>query len=219
MVENRTGAGGSGIGVAAVAKAIPTDTPLRQFVGPRHRSRHLSQSPIRHARSHRGGFARAVSAGDDHVARQGTQDRAGSAVKAAMAKPDSINFTSAGIGTATHLAAERFIASAGIKAVHIPHRGGAEALNDVIAGRVDFYFCPIGTAVPQISAGRVLALAVSSPNRAAALPAVPSTLERTRRPRTYSRSPRNQPPASTALRAAPRRGSGCSPPTPAHGRR
>ncbi len=61
--------------------------------------------------------------------------------------------------------------------MHIPHRGGAEALTDVIAGRVDFYFCPIGTAVPQISAGRVLALAVSSPTRAAALPAVPSTLE------------------------------------------
>ena len=74
-------------------------------------------------------------------------------VKAAKAKPDSINFASAGVGTATHLAAERFIHSAGIKAVHIPHRGGAEALTDVIAGRVDFYFCPIGTAIPHIRAG------------------------------------------------------------------
>jgi tripartite-type tricarboxylate transporter receptor subunit TctC len=98
-------------------------------------------------------------------------------VKAAKGKPDAINFASAGVGTATHLAAERFIHSAGIKAVHIPHRGGAEALTDVIAGRVDFYFCPLGTAVPQITTGRVLALAVSSPKRAAALPDVPSTLE------------------------------------------
>lgn len=98
-------------------------------------------------------------------------------VKAAKAKPGSVNFASAGVGTATHLAAERFIHSAGFQAVHIPHRGGAEALTDVIAGRVDFYFCPLGTALPQIREGRVLALAVSSPTRAAALPDVPSTLE------------------------------------------
>jgi tripartite-type tricarboxylate transporter receptor subunit TctC len=81
------------------------------------------------------------------------------------------------VGTATHLAAERFIHAAGIKAVHIPHRGGAEALTDVLAGRVDFYFCPIGTALSQIYAGRLLALAVSTPKRAGGLPSAPTTLE------------------------------------------
>src|SRR5262249_33688132 len=73
--------------------------------------------------------------------------------------------------------AERFIASAGFQATHIPYKGGPEALTDIIGGRADFYFCPLGTALPQIRSGTVLALAVSTPKRAAALPDVPSTLE------------------------------------------
>lgn len=98
-------------------------------------------------------------------------------VKAAKAKPGTANFASAGVGSATHLAAERFIQSSGIQATHIPFRGGSEALTEIIAGRIDFYFCPLGTALPQIRQGRVMALAVSSPNRTPALPDVPSTLE------------------------------------------
>jgi tripartite-type tricarboxylate transporter receptor subunit TctC len=98
-------------------------------------------------------------------------------VTAAKAKPGTINFASAGVGSATHLSAERFIASAGFQATHIPYKGGPEALTDVIAGRADFYFCPLGTALPQVRSGNVLALAVSTPQRAAALPDVPSTLE------------------------------------------
>jgi tripartite-type tricarboxylate transporter receptor subunit TctC len=98
-------------------------------------------------------------------------------VTAAKAKPGTINFASAGVGSATHLSAERFIASAGFQATHIPYKGGPEALTDVIAGRADFYFCPLGTALPQVRSGTVLALAVSTPQRAASLPDVPSTLE------------------------------------------
>jgi tripartite-type tricarboxylate transporter receptor subunit TctC len=98
-------------------------------------------------------------------------------VAAAKAKPGSINYSSAGVGTATHLSAEKFRLSAGIEAVHIPYKGGAEALADVLGGRVDFYFCPISTALPYIADGRVTALAVSTPARAADLPSVPTTLE------------------------------------------
>ena len=65
-----------------------------------------------------------------------------------------------------HLSAERFRVSAGYEAVHLPFKGGAEALTEVIAGRVDYYFCPIATAMPHIKAGRLLGLAVSSPKRA-----------------------------------------------------
>jgi tripartite-type tricarboxylate transporter receptor subunit TctC len=61
--------------------------------------------------------------------------------------------------------------------VHIPFKGGAEALTEVIAGRVEYYFCPIATALPHIRDDRLLALAVSSPQRASALPDVPTTLE------------------------------------------
>jgi tripartite-type tricarboxylate transporter receptor subunit TctC len=98
-------------------------------------------------------------------------------VAAAKAKPGSINYSSAGVGTATHLTAEKFRLSAGFEAVHIPYKGGAEALADVLGGRVDFYFCPISTALPFIADGRVVALAVSTATRASDLPNVPSTLE------------------------------------------
>jgi tripartite-type tricarboxylate transporter receptor subunit TctC len=98
-------------------------------------------------------------------------------VAAAKAKPGSINYSSAGVGTATHLSAEKFRLSAGFEAVHIPYKGGAEALADVLGGRVDFYFCPISTALPYIADGRVVALAVSTATRAPDLPSVPTTLE------------------------------------------
>lgn len=98
-------------------------------------------------------------------------------VAAAKAKPGSINYASAGVGSGTHLNAEKFRASAGFQATHIPYKGGAEALSDVIAGRVDFYFCPISTALPFIADGRVTALAVSTVSRASELPDLPSTVE------------------------------------------
>jgi tripartite-type tricarboxylate transporter receptor subunit TctC len=98
-------------------------------------------------------------------------------VHTAKATPGSINYSSAGVGTGTHLNAEKFRLSAGFAAVHIPYKGGAEALADVISGRTDFYFCPISTALPFIMDGRVVALAVSTSTRASALPNVPTTLE------------------------------------------
>jgi tripartite-type tricarboxylate transporter receptor subunit TctC len=98
-------------------------------------------------------------------------------VAAAKAKPGSFTFASVGVGSAVHLSAERFRAVAGYEAVHIPFKGGAEALTEVMAGRVDYYFCPIATALPFIREGKLLALAASSPTRASALPNVPTTLE------------------------------------------
>ncbi len=95
----------------------------------------------------------------------------------AKAKRGTINYGSAGVGTATHMSAERFRLSAGIEAVHIPYKGGAEALTDVLGGRIDFYFCPISTALPLIRDGRVLALVVSTPTRASDLPDVPTSIE------------------------------------------
>jgi tripartite-type tricarboxylate transporter receptor subunit TctC len=103
--------------------------------------------------------------------------KASDLVAAANAKPGSINYSSAGVGSATHLTAEKFRLSAGFQAVHIPYKGGTEALADVIAGRVDFYFCPISTALPFIADSRVVALAVSTATRASDLPDVPTTLE------------------------------------------
>ena len=98
-------------------------------------------------------------------------------VAAAKANPGSINYGSAGVGTATHVSAERFRTSAGFQATHVPYKGGAEALTDLLGGRIDFYFCPISTALPLIRDGKLIALAVSTPTRAPDLPDVPTTLE------------------------------------------
>jgi tripartite-type tricarboxylate transporter receptor subunit TctC len=98
-------------------------------------------------------------------------------VATAKAKAGAFNFASVGVGSAVHLSAERFRIAAGYEAQHIPFKGGAEALTEVIAGRVEYYFCPIATALPHIRDGKLLGLAVSSPKRASALPDVPTTLE------------------------------------------
>src|SRR5712675_1529399 len=92
----------------------------------------------------------------------------------AKAKPGSISFGSVGIGSATHISAEKFRLAAGVEATHVPYRGGAEAVTDILGGRIDFYFCPHATALPLIRDGQVRALLVSTPRRAADLPEVPT---------------------------------------------
>lgn len=96
---------------------------------------------------------------------------------AARAKPGSLNFASAGQGSATHLNAEKFKLAAKIQATNIPFKGSAEAVTEVLAGRVDYYFSPIAPVIGQIKDGQLLALAVGSPKRASALPDVPTTAE------------------------------------------
>ncbi|MGJ7524989.1 tripartite tricarboxylate transporter substrate binding protein [Variovorax sp. GB1P17] len=96
---------------------------------------------------------------------------------AARAKPGSMNFASAGQGSATHLNAEKFKMAAKIDATNIPFKGSGEAVTEVLSGRVDYYFSPIAPVIGQIKEGQLLALAVGSPKRAAALPDVPTTTE------------------------------------------
>jgi tripartite-type tricarboxylate transporter receptor subunit TctC len=98
-------------------------------------------------------------------------------VAAAKAKPGTLNFASAGIGSASHIAGERFRLASGIDVQHIPYKGPVDALADVMTGRVDFYFLPLAPALPLIKQGKVMALAVSTPKRAASLPDVPTIAE------------------------------------------
>lgn len=98
-------------------------------------------------------------------------------VAAAKAKPGTINFASAGQGSATHLNAEKFKMAAAIDATNIPFKGSADAVTEVLSGRVDYYFSPIAPVIGQIREGHLIALAVGSPKRAAALPDVPTTAE------------------------------------------
>ena len=92
----------------------------------------------------------------------------------AKAKPGSISFGSVGVGSAVHISAEKFRLAAGIETTHVPYRGGAEVIADILGGRIDFYFCPLATALPLIRAGQVRALVVSTPKRVADLPDVPT---------------------------------------------
>jgi tripartite-type tricarboxylate transporter receptor subunit TctC len=95
----------------------------------------------------------------------------------AKAKPGSISFGSVGVGSATHISGEKFRLAAGVEATHVPYRGGAEVVSDILGGRVDYYFCPLATALPLIRAGQVRALLVSTPQRVADLPDVPAPPE------------------------------------------
>ncbi len=96
---------------------------------------------------------------------------------AARAKPGSMNFASAGQGSATHLNAEKFKLAAKIEATNIPFKGSAEAVTEVMAGRVDYYFSPIAPVIGQIRNNQLVALAVGSPKRSSELPQVPTTAE------------------------------------------
>ena len=82
-----------------------------------------------------------------------------------------------GLGSATHLTTERFRLSAGIDVVSVPYKGTPEALTDVLSGRVDYCFCPIGNVMPMVKDGRLRALAVSSKQRTSSVPDLQTTEE------------------------------------------
>ncbi len=98
-------------------------------------------------------------------------------IAAAMAKPGAMNAASIGVGSATHLNAERFRLGAGIDVVNVPFKGTPEALTEIMTGRVDYYFCPVNAALPLLKDGKLLGLAVGSTKRSVALPDLATTLE------------------------------------------
>lgn len=95
----------------------------------------------------------------------------------AKAKPDQIAFGSSGIGSNTHLMGELLGSTAGIKLKHVPYRGSAPSLQDMLAGAIPSMFDPITTNVPHINAGKVRLLAVSSEKRIAMYPNAPTFAE------------------------------------------
>ena len=98
-------------------------------------------------------------------------------VAAAKASPGQMKFASVGIGSASHIAGAQFSLMAGLNVQHVPYPGPAEALADLTAGRIDFYFIPITPALPLITEGKVVPLAVSTPNRLQSLPGLPTLAE------------------------------------------
>jgi len=95
----------------------------------------------------------------------------------AKAKPGQLNFGSGGTGTSTHLVAELLKSTAGIDTNHVPYKGAAPALTDVLAGQLHFMFSGIVPALPQIRGGKVRALGVTSLTRSGAAPEIPTLAE------------------------------------------
>lgn len=95
----------------------------------------------------------------------------------AKAHPGRLNYASAGVGSAVHLNTEKFKLLAGVQITHVPYKGTPEALTDVMAGRVDFFFAPLVGALPLLKDGKLRALAVSTATRSPSLPDVPTTIE------------------------------------------
>ena len=95
----------------------------------------------------------------------------------ARQKPGQLNFGSSGIGSGTHYGGELFNLAAGIKAVHIPYKGTPEVITDTVTGRLHYAMSPLLAAVPQVRSGRLLMIGVTSPQRLAILPDVPTISE------------------------------------------
>lgn len=98
-------------------------------------------------------------------------------VALAKAKPGQFNYTSAGIGSNSHLNGEVFRSTAGIKIVHVPFKGFAEAITEIVAGRLEMTFAPSILAAQHIKAGTVRALAVGTSKRSSAFPELPTMVE------------------------------------------
>src|SRR5436305_3409096 len=177
IIENRVGAGGT-IGTAAVAKADPDGYTILAH------SSALTAAPSLFpnlgydaARD----LAAVLMLGSSANVMITPVTRPWKTVQEfiaeAKAKPGSISFGSVGIGSAVHISSEKFKLAAGIAGTHIPYRGGSEVITDILGGRIDFYFCPVATALPLIHEGRVRALLVSTAKRVADLPDVPTPEE------------------------------------------
>jgi tripartite-type tricarboxylate transporter receptor subunit TctC len=98
-------------------------------------------------------------------------------VALAKSKPGAFNYTSAGIGSNSHINGEIFRSTAGIKIVHVPFKGFAEAITEIVAGRLEMTFAPAILASSHIKAGKVRALAVGSSRRSSAFPNLPTMVE------------------------------------------
>jgi tripartite-type tricarboxylate transporter receptor subunit TctC len=175
FVDNRPGAGGS-IGMAEVARAAPDGLTLGIATTSTHGVnpavyRKLPYDAVKDFVP----VAEVVKAPAVLIvpASLGVNDLA-SFMKLLKAKPGALSYASAGVGTVSQMWAELFKSSTGTFMVHIPFRGAAPAINELLAGRVQAYFDQVASALPHIRGGKVKALAVSWPQRLAALPDVPT---------------------------------------------
>lgn len=178
VVENRAGSGGN-IGVENAVRAPADGTViLMGTTGTLTINQHLYANmgfdPVRDLDPVSMAFA------TDHVLIVNPQVPARTAqdfVAWLRANPGRASFGSAGSGSSTHMVAELFRAAAKVEVTHVPYRGSAPALNDTVAGNVQFMLDQLPSAIGQIQGGRVRALATTGPKRTSQLPDVPTMKE------------------------------------------
>ena len=177
LVDNRSGAGGN-IATQYVANATADGSVLLfGSVGPLTVAPHLMKTaydPLRDLAPVAGGvsfpnlLAVHKSLGVKNIAEF---------VALSRSKPGSVEFGSTGIGSASHLAGELFNQQAGIRMVHVPYKGGAPALQDVLGERLASIFASPPTLIPEVAAGRLVAIATTGQDRSPSLPQIPTIAE------------------------------------------
>ena len=177
IVDNRPGAGGQ-IGTSAVVKAEPDGHTLLVQSSSHSANpaiyRNLPYDPLKDL------VDVAILGKTPYVmvsAGNGPYKSLKALIEAAKAKPGELAFSSAGLGTSTHLAAEYLIGMAGVRMIHVPFKGSPEALQDVLGGRSAFYMAPVNVALGLLKDGKLQPLGVSTRTRAELLPQVPTLAE------------------------------------------
>ncbi len=178
VVENRAGAAGN-IGADIVAKAAPDGYTLLMTSGSivtanQHMYRKMPFNPDTDLVA-----ITNVASGPQIVATHPSMPARTlkDFIALAKAKPKTMNFGSAGVGTQTHLAAENFVTAAGIDVTHVPYKGEGPAIADLVAGQIHFVTPNLSAAIAFVQQGKLRALAVTSKERAKQVPDVPTVAE------------------------------------------
>jgi tripartite-type tricarboxylate transporter receptor subunit TctC len=176
IVENRPGAGGT-IGANMVAKSAPDGYTVLVYGALASPHALYSKLPYDTLAD----FIPIAALGQQPLVVVASPAKGyrtlGDLIATGKAKPGALNYSTAGVGSASHFGAERLRASAGFEAQHIPFKGAAEAVTDVVAGRSDFSVQLPATTLPLIKDGKLAALAVSAEKRTKLMPDVPTTIE------------------------------------------
>jgi tripartite-type tricarboxylate transporter receptor subunit TctC len=175
VVDNRPGAGGM-VGSRIVAEASPDGYTLLSISAAHTILPAVRKLPFDTARAFSGvsmTYSTAYVLVVPPTGAKTTQDL----IALAKARPGQLNLASAGLGSGTHFAGEVFKLAAAIDVVHVPYKGIPEAMNDIMAGRVQLFMAPLATSMPLIREGRIRALGVTSPKRVTVAPELPTIAE------------------------------------------